>query len=117
MNRVPLAAADLFADWMMHDLEELATVSKPSRNLVTRLPDRVPGPVRVRDQGLTNRHIAADIATVGTVIAAATVRGHRHRAGQPSTRTLEPALNALLRPSTDGLRPDQVVGRSPPVVC
>ena len=77
MNRVPLAAADLFAAWMMHDLEELATVSKASRNLVTRLPDRVPGPVRVRDQGLTNRHIAADIATVGTVIAAATVGGHR----------------------------------------
>lgn len=77
VNRVQLAAAGLFAAWMMHDLEELATMSETSRHLVARLPRWVPASASIRDQGLTNRHVAAGIAAVGTVVAAAAVRGYR----------------------------------------
>ena len=77
MNRNKLAAAGLFAAWMMHDLEELATMGDTSRQLVTRLPRWVPAPASVRRQGLTDRHVAAGVTTVGAVVAVATVRGYR----------------------------------------
>lgn len=77
MNRIQLATTGLFAAWMAHDLEELATMSDTSRVLMARLPDWVPVPASLRDQGLTNRHVAAGIATVGLVVAAAAVRGYR----------------------------------------
>ena len=77
MNRIQLATAGLFAAWMAHDLEELATMSDNSRIVVTRLPDWLPVPASVRDHGLTERYVATGITTVGLVIAAAAVRGYR----------------------------------------
>ena len=44
MNRIQLATAGLFAAWVTHDLEELATMSGNSRILITRLPGWVPMP-------------------------------------------------------------------------
>jgi Protein of unknown function with HXXEE motif len=77
MNRTRLATAGLFVAWMAHDLEELATMSDTSRTLLTRLPDWIPIPAPVRQQGLTARHIATAIPAVGLVVAAAAVRGSR----------------------------------------
>ncbi len=77
MNRIQFATTGLFAAWMAHDLEELATLSDNSRILVTRLPGWLPVPDSVRDQGFTNRYVASAIAGVGLVVAAAAVRGYR----------------------------------------
>jgi hypothetical protein len=77
VNRVQLATAGLFAAWMAHDLEELATMSDSSRMLITRLPDWAPIPASAREQGLTRRYVACGVATVGLVVAAAAAHGYR----------------------------------------
>ena len=77
MNRIQFATAGLFAAWLAHDLEELATMSGSSRKLMTRLPGWVPMPTPAREQGLTSRYVACGAATVGLVVAAAAVHGYR----------------------------------------
>jgi hypothetical protein len=77
MNRIQLATAGLFAAWVAHDLEELATMSDNSRMLITRLPDWVPMPASTREQGLTRGYVARGVAAVGLVVAAAAVHGYR----------------------------------------
>jgi hypothetical protein len=77
VDRIQLATAGLFAAWMTHDLEELATMSGNSRMLTTRLPDWVPLPASARERGLTSRYVACGVATVGLVVAAAAGHGYR----------------------------------------
>jgi hypothetical protein len=77
VNRIQLATAGLFAAWVTHDLEELATMSGNSRILITRLPAWLPMPASAREQGLTRRYIARGVAAVGLVVAAAAVHGYR----------------------------------------
>jgi hypothetical protein len=79
MNRVRLATAGLFVAWMIHDLEELATMSENSRALMSRLPEWIPVPSSVRQRGLSPRYVGTGIAAVGVVVAAATERGIRTR--------------------------------------
>jgi hypothetical protein len=79
MSRVQLATAGLFAAWLAHDLEELATMSANSRALVKRLPDWIPLPASFRERGLSQRDVATGISAVGLVVAAAAVRGYRTR--------------------------------------
>ncbi len=76
-NRIPLATAGLFVAWMMHDLEELLTMSETSRTLVQQLPDWMPVPCSIREEGLTTRYLATGIATIGLIVGAAAVRGYR----------------------------------------
>ena len=76
-NRIPLATAGLFVAWMVHDLEELLTMSDTSRILVRQLPDWMPVPGSIREQGLTTRSLVTGIATIGLIVAAAAVRGYR----------------------------------------
>jgi Protein of unknown function with HXXEE motif len=76
-NRIPLATAGLFVAWIMHDVEELLTMSNTSRTLVQQLPDLMPIPGSIREQGLTTRYLATGIATIGLIVAAAAVRGYR----------------------------------------
>lgn len=75
-NRIPLATAGLFVAWMVHDLEELLTMSDTSRTLVQQLPDWMPVPGSIQ-QGFTTRYLATGIATIGLIVAAAAVRGYR----------------------------------------
>ena len=75
-NRIPLATAGLLVTWMVHDLEELLTMSDTSRTLVQQLPDWIPVPGSIREQGLTTRYLATGIATIGLIVAAAAVRGY-----------------------------------------
>jgi hypothetical protein len=77
VNRIPLATTGLFAAWLIHDLEELATMSDNSRSLVPLLPAWLPVPTSVREHGLTDRYVATGIATVGLIVAAAAARGYR----------------------------------------
>ena len=76
-KRIPLATAGLFAAWMIHDLEELLTMSNTSRTVVQQLPTWVPVPASIREQGLTARYLATGIATIGLILAAASIRGYR----------------------------------------
>jgi hypothetical protein len=76
-NRIPLATAGLLVAWMVHDLEELLTMSDTSRTLVQQLPDWMPVPGSIREQGLTTRYLATGIATIGLIVAAAAIRGYR----------------------------------------
>jgi Protein of unknown function with HXXEE motif len=62
---------------MVHDLEELLTMSDTSRTLLQQLPDWMPVPGSIREQGLTTRYLATGIATIGLIVAAAAVRGYR----------------------------------------
>jgi hypothetical protein len=75
-NGIPLATAGLFLAWLVHDLEELATLGETSRTLMQQLPDWVPVPASIR-QGLTTRYLATGIATIGLIVAAAAARGYR----------------------------------------
>jgi hypothetical protein len=77
VNRIQLATAGLFAAWVAHDLEELATMSGNSRILITRLPAWLPMPASAREQGLTRRYVARGVAAVGLVVAAAAGHGYR----------------------------------------
>jgi hypothetical protein len=77
MNRLRLATAGLFGAWLLHDLEELATMSDTSRTLVTRLPVWLPVPASVRQRGVTARYVAIAIPAVGLVVVAAALRGSR----------------------------------------
>jgi Protein of unknown function with HXXEE motif len=76
-NRIPLATAGLLVAWMVHDIEELLTMSDTSRTLVQQLPDWIPVPGSIREQGLSTRYLATGIATIGLIVAAAAVRGYR----------------------------------------
>jgi Protein of unknown function with HXXEE motif len=76
-NRIPLATAGLFVAWMVHDLEELATMTDTSRTMLQQLPDWMPVPDSIRQQGLTTRYLVTGIATIGLIVAAAAVRGYR----------------------------------------
>jgi hypothetical protein len=77
VNRIQLATTGLFAAWMAHDLEELATMSGNSRVLMTRLPGWLPIPAPARGQGLTSSYVACGVAAVGVVVAAAAGHGYR----------------------------------------
>ena len=79
MNRFHVPTAGLFVAWMVHDLEELATMSASSPALVRRLPDGIPVRASVRERGLTRRYLATGVSAVGLVVAAASVRGYRTR--------------------------------------
>ena len=75
-NRIPLATTGLFVARMVHDLEELLTMNDTSRTLLPQLPDWIPMPDSIRQQGLTTRYLATGIATIGLIVAAAAVRGY-----------------------------------------
>jgi hypothetical protein len=74
MNRLHLATAGLFAAWIVHDLEELTTMSANSRALVKRLPKWAPVPASVRQRGLTQRYLTTGVRAVGVIMAAASLR-------------------------------------------
>jgi Protein of unknown function with HXXEE motif len=76
-KRIALATAGLFVAWLTHDIEELVTMTDTSRILVRQLPEWVPVPPSVRDQGLTTRYLATGIAAIGVIVAAAALRGYR----------------------------------------
>ena len=76
-KRIRLATAGLFVAWLIHDLEELATMGDTSRILLQKLPDWMPVPSSIRQQGLTTSYLATGIATIGLIVAAAAIRGYR----------------------------------------
>jgi hypothetical protein len=69
----------LFAAWVCHDLEELFTERETSRAVAARMPDWVPIPDDVRQNGLSQRHVNLAISLMGAYVAGASAVGIRSR--------------------------------------
>ncbi|MDQ8701642.1 HXXEE domain-containing protein [Streptomyces sp. LHD-70] len=87
MNRTPepgrvdaAVTLGLFAAWLVHDLEELATVPRWTRTRIPELRRRFPQvPERLwrSMEGMRGREFAVAMAGVGLVVASAAADGHR----------------------------------------
>jgi hypothetical protein len=86
MERTTKVALGLFATWAVSDLEELWTMSRNSKQVLPKLPGALPIPARLRRNGISQRHVAAGIATMGLVMGAATAAGVRSRGRSPIFR-------------------------------
>ncbi|MFD7560575.1 HXXEE domain-containing protein, partial [Streptomyces sp. NPDC059835] len=74
------ATLGLFAAWAVHDLEEVATVARWSRNRVPVLRERHPRvPERIWRSlgGVDGREFATAVGAMAVVVAAAAADGHR----------------------------------------
>ena len=67
----------LFAAWACHDLEELFTERETSRVVAARMPDWVPIPDDVRQNGLSQQHLNVAISLMGAYIAGVSAVGVR----------------------------------------
>lgn len=86
MDDLDRACVGLLVAWTVHDLEELATMPRESRRVMGRLPRWVPLPEGFRDRGLSQREVALAIASVGAVMAGASLAGLRTRGRSPLFR-------------------------------
>jgi hypothetical protein len=79
MQRTTTISLGLFAAWACHDLEELFTMRETSRAVVARMPDWVPIPDDVRQDGLCQQHVNLGISLMGAYIAGVSAVGVRSR--------------------------------------
>ena len=67
----------LLVTWAISDIEELATMSRTSQQVLARLPDRVPVPGPLRRAGISPSQFLAVFGMMGAVMGTATVLGIR----------------------------------------
>ena len=67
----------LLVTWAISDIEELATMSRTSQQLLARLPDRVPVPGPLRRAGVSPSQFLAVFGMMGAAMGTATVLGIR----------------------------------------
>src|ERR687898_3327812 len=79
MQRTTTVSLGLFAAWACHDLEELFTERETSRVVAARMPDWVPIPDDVRQNGLSQQHLNLSISLVGAYLAGVCAVGVRSR--------------------------------------
>jgi len=77
MQRTTTVSLGLFAAWACHDLEELFTMRETSRVVAARMPDWVPIPDDVRQDGLSQPHVNLSILLVGAYLAGVSAVGVR----------------------------------------
>ncbi|HEX6586183.1 MAG TPA: HXXEE domain-containing protein [Solirubrobacterales bacterium] len=77
MQRTTTVGLGLFAAWACHDLEELFTMRETSRVVAARIPDWVPIPDDVRQDGLSQQHVNLSISLVGAYLAGVCAVGVR----------------------------------------
>lgn len=77
MRPTTRVALGLFGSWVIHDLEELATMAATSRKVLSRLPGWVPVPPELRRDGLPQAQVNLAIGLMGVAVAAAAVSGVR----------------------------------------
>jgi hypothetical protein len=87
MEQTTKVGLGLFAAWACHDLEELLTMRETSRAVAPRIPDWVPIPDDVREDGLSQRHVNLAIALAGTYVAGLSAVGLRSRGRSPLFRS------------------------------
>ncbi|MBT0769112.1 HXXEE domain-containing protein [Kineosporia sp. J2-2] len=76
-RRLTVATAGLFVSWLLHDLEEVATMRAGSAELLARVPERVPLPEGWREHGMPQEQVVTAVGLVGAVMAAASADGYR----------------------------------------
>jgi hypothetical protein len=79
MERTTTTGLGLFAAWACHDLEELFTMRETSRAVAARIPDSVPIPDDVRQDGLSQQHVQLAMTLMGAYVAAVSAVGVRSR--------------------------------------
>ena len=80
MDSVSLATGGLFFSWLVHDVEELATMpgwTHPAFDKIPFLPDDV------RGNGLSREQVNLGIGAMGVLMAAASIDGCRTRGRSP----------------------------------
>jgi hypothetical protein len=92
MQRRTRISLGLFAAWVCHDLEELLAERESSRVVAARLPDWVPIPDDVRQNGLSQQHLNLAISLMGTYVAGVSAVGVR---SQGRSRLFRGALLAF----------------------
>jgi hypothetical protein len=76
-QRTTTVSLGLFAAWACHDLEELFTERETSRVVAARMPDWVPIPDDVRQNGLSQQHLNVAISLMGAYVAGVSALGVR----------------------------------------
>jgi hypothetical protein len=79
MQRTTTISLALFAAWACNDLEELFTMRETSRAVAGRMPDWVPIPDDVRQDGLPQQHVNLGISLMGAYVAGVSAVGVRSR--------------------------------------
>jgi len=92
MQRTTTVSLGLFAAWACHDLEELFTMRETSRVVAARMPDWVPIPDDVRQDGLSQQHVNLGISLMGAYFAGVSAVGVR---SQGRSRLFRGALLAF----------------------
>ncbi len=77
MRRSTKVSLGLLVAWAISDIEELATMSRTSQQVLARLPDRVPVPGPLRRAGISPSEFLAVFGMMGAVMGTATVLGIR----------------------------------------
>ena len=80
MDSVSLATGGLFFSWLVHDLEELATMpgwTHPAFDAIPFLPEDI------RRHGCSREHVYLGIGLMGVLMAAASMDGYRTRGRSP----------------------------------
>lgn len=83
MDRRSLVCAALFAAWVAHDLEEVATMPASSRELLRNLPKALPIPEDLRREGFSQHHVNVAVTMTGVLMAGAAADGARTHARSP----------------------------------
>ena len=78
-ERTTKISLGLFAAWACHDLEELFTERETSRVVAARMPDWLPIPDDIRQNGLSQQHLNLGMSLIGAYIAGASAVGVRSR--------------------------------------
>jgi Protein of unknown function with HXXEE motif len=91
-QRTTTVSLGLFAAWACHDLEELFTMRETSRVVAARMPDWVPIPDDVRQDGLSQQHVNLAISLMGAYLAGVSAAGVR---SQGRSRLFRSALLAF----------------------
>jgi hypothetical protein len=86
MQRTTTISLGLLAAWACHDLEEIFTMRESSRMIAARMPDWVPIPDDVRQDGLPQQHVNLGISLMGTYFAAVSALGVRSQGRSPLFR-------------------------------
>ncbi len=77
MRRSTKVSLGLLVTWAISDIEELATMSRTSQQVLARLPERLPVPGPLRRAGISPSQFLAVFGMMGVVMGTAAVRGIR----------------------------------------
>jgi hypothetical protein len=86
MKRTTRVSLGLFATWAISDIEELLTMSRTSKDVLSRLPAVLPVPQALRREGVSQRHFATAVGAMGLAMGTAAALGVRSNGRSPVFR-------------------------------